>query len=141
MKGGHQVFGERPHDCSIVRQLHLLPDVRGGGGRSTLQPLCTASSGTTTPIGAMSTSAIGSRAAGYVLIHPLSSAIKIMIISIIYIFVSLRSHVHIYEATNVLLIFFLIKLILKLPKFLTIQKPDRHFFGSRLCGYAKTECL
>jgi len=32
---------------------------------------------------------------------------------------SLRSHVHIYEATNVLLICFWIKWILKLPKFLT----------------------
>jgi len=89
----------------------------------------------------MLTSATGSVATGYVLVHPLSSAIKIMIICIIYMSMSLRSHVHIYEATNVLLIFFLIKLILKLPKFLTIQKPDRHFFGSRLCGYAKTECL
>ena len=127
MKGGHQVFRERPRDCSIVRQLHLLPSVRGGGGRSTLHPLCTASSGTTTPTGAMSTSATGSGAAGYVLIHSLSSIIKIMIISIIYMFVSLRSHVHIYEATNLFLICFYIKLILKLSKFLTIQKLDQHF--------------
>ena len=106
MKGGHRDFGERPRDCSIVRQLHLLPDVRGGDGRSTLQPLCTTSSGTTTPTEAMSASATGSSAAGYVLIHPLSSTIKIMIISIIYMSMSLRSHVHIYEATNLFLIFF-----------------------------------
>ena len=127
MKGGHRDFGERPRDCSIVRQLHLLPGVRGDCGRSTLQPLCTASSGMTTPTGAMSTSATGSDTAGYVLIHPLSSTIKIMIISIIYMFVSLRSHVHIYEATNLFLICFYIKLILKLSKFLTIQKLDQHF--------------
>ena len=99
MKGSHQVFGERPRDCSIVRQLHLLPGVHGGGRRSTLQSLCTASSGTTTPTGAMSTSTTGSGAAGYVVVHPLFSAIKVMIISIIYMFVTLRSHVHMFDVT------------------------------------------
>ena len=106
VKTGNQVFGERLRDCSIVRQPHLLPGVRGGGGRSTLQPLCTASSGTTTPTCAMSTSTTGSGAIGYVLNHPLFSAIKIMVISIIYMFMSLRSHVHIHEAANLFLIFF-----------------------------------
>ena len=75
----------------------------------------------------MSTS-VDSGAAGYaVATCPMISVIKIMIISIIYMFVSLRSHVHIYEATHLFLIFFWIKLILKLPKSLTIQKPDRYF--------------
>ena len=85
----------------------------------------------------MSTSATGSGAAGYVLIHPLSLVIKIMIIRIIYISMSLRSHVHIYEAINMFLIFFWIKLILKLPKFLTIQKPDRHFSVVGFVGMLK----
>jgi hypothetical protein len=86
-------------------KLHLLPGVRGDGGRSAQQPLYTASSGMTTLTGTMSTSATSSSAARYVLIHPLSLAIKIMITSIIYMFVFLRSHMHIYEATNLLLIF------------------------------------
>ena len=75
----------------------------------------------------MSTSATGSGAAGYVVVHPLFSAIKIMIISIVYMFVTLRSHVHMSNVTNILIIFFWIKLVLKLPNFLTIQKHDRHF--------------
>ena len=61
-----------------------------------------------------------------------------MIISIIYMSMSLRSHVHIYEATNVLLIFSWIKLILKLPKFLTIQKSDRHFSLVDFAGMLKS---
>ena len=85
----------------------------------------------------MSTSVTGSGAVGYVLIHPLSLAIKIMIISIIYMSMSLRSHVHIYEAINLFLIFFWIKSILKLPKSLTIQKPDRHFSVVGFAGMLK----
>ena len=101
--------------------LHLLPNVRNGGGSSALQPLCTTSSRTTTPTGAMSTSATGSGAAGYVLIYPLSSTIKIMIISIIYMFMSLRSYKHIHDVTNLLIIAILwIKLLLKWSKILTI---------------------
>ena len=87
--------------------------------------------------GAMSTSVTGSGATGYVLIHPLSSVIKIMIISIIYVSMSLRSHMHKYEATNLFLVFFWIKLILKLPKFLTIQKPNRHFWVVGFAGMLK----
>jgi hypothetical protein len=106
VKTDNHVFRERLlRDCLINLQVPLLPDVSGGGGRSALQPLCTASSGTTTPTGAMSTSTTGSGAAGYVLVHPLFSVTKIMIISIIYMFVSLGSYVHISEATNLFLIF------------------------------------
>ena len=68
-------------------QVHLLPGVCDGGRSSALQPLCTTSSGTTTPTGAMSTSATGSGAAGYVVVHPLFSAIQIMIISIVCMFI------------------------------------------------------
>jgi hypothetical protein len=88
----------------------------------------------TTLTGAMSTNATGSGAAGYVLVHPLFLVTKIMIISIIYMFMSLGSHVHISEATNLFLIFFWIKLILELPKFLTIQKLDFRQFS--LSGFA-----
>jgi hypothetical protein len=123
VKTGNQVFEEHLlRDCSINPQVPLLPGVCGGDGRSALQPLFTASSGMTTPTGAMSTSATGSGAAWYVLVHPLFSVTKIMIISIIYMFVSLGSHVHISKATNLFLIFFWIKLILELPKFLTIEE-------------------
>jgi hypothetical protein len=72
-----------------------------------VQSLCTASSGTITPIGAMSTSVTGSGAVGYVVVHPLFSAIKIMIISIVYMFLTLRSHVHMSDVTNILIICFL----------------------------------
>ena len=75
----------------------------------------------------MSTSATGYGDAGYVVVHPLFLAIKIIIISIVYMFVTLRSHVHMSDVTNLALLFFWIKLLLKLPKYLTIQKPDRHF--------------
>ena len=75
----------------------------------------------------MSTSVTDSGAAGYVVVYPLFSAIKIMIISIVYMFLTLRSHVHMSDVTNILIIFFWFKLVLKLPKFLTIQKPNRHF--------------
>ena len=76
VKTGNQVFGERLRDCSIVQQPHLLPGVCGGSGRSALQNLCTASSGTTTPTGAMSTSATGSGAVGYVVVHPYFQRLK-----------------------------------------------------------------
>ena len=33
-------------------------------------------------------------------------------------------HMHIYAVTNLLMLFFWIKLIMKMPKFLTIQKPN-----------------
>ena len=41
--------------------------------------------------------------------------------------ITFRSHMRISDVTNVLIIFSWIKLLLKLPKFLTIQKRDRHF--------------
>ena len=64
----------------------------------------------------MSTS-VGSGAAGYaVATHPLLYMIKIMMISIMYMFVALRSHVHMCDVTNML---FMIKLVLNLTKFLT----------------------
>ena len=71
----------------------------------------------TTSTATMSTSASGS-AAGY---------IALMIISIIYMLITFGSHIHISAVTNMLIIFFWIKLPLKLPKFLTIQKCDTHF--------------
>ena len=46
--------------------------------------------------------------------------IKILMISIIYVFMTLESHVHICEATNLFLIFFWIKMILTFHKFITI---------------------
>ena len=82
--------------------------------------LCVASSRTTITIGAMSTYVTGSGAVGYVEIHPLFIVIKIMMISIIYVFMTLESHVHICEATNLFLIFFWIKMILTFHKFITI---------------------
>ena len=45
----------------------------------------------------------------------------LIIISIIYMFITFRSHVHISNITN-MFIFFWIKLLLKLPKFLTIDQ-------------------
>ena len=66
----------------------------------------------------MSTSATGYGDAGYVVVHPLFLAIKIIIISIVYMFVILRSHMHMFDVTNLALLFFWIKLILKLPKYL-----------------------
>ena len=65
----------------------------------------------------MSTSASGS-AAGY---------ISLLIISITYMLLTFRSHMHTSDVTNMLIIFFWIKLPLKLPNFLIIQKRDRHF--------------
>jgi len=130
MKGGHLVFREWLCDCSIVSQHHLLPGVSGGGRRSTLQPLCTVSSGATTPTGAMLTSATSSGVAEYVIFHPQFSAIKIMIISVVYMLVSLRLHVHISEITNLLLLFFWIKLLLKLPNYLTGSQLYYDIWGS-----------
>ena len=67
----------------------------------------------------MSTS-VGSGAAGYtVATHSLLYMIKIMMISIMYIFVALRSHVHMSNVTNMLFIIFWIKLVLNLPKFVS----------------------
>jgi hypothetical protein len=50
-----------------------------------------------------------------------------MVVSILYMFIMLRSHVHISNITNMLFNLSWIKLLLKLLKFLTIQKRDRHF--------------
>ena len=43
-------------------------------------------------------------------------------------------HMHIYVVTNLLMLFFWIKLIMKLPKFLTIQKPNVRQFS--VSGFA-----
>ena len=43
-------------------------------------------------------------------------------------------HMHIYIVTNLLMLFFWIKLIMKLPKFLTIQKPNVRQFS--ISGFA-----
>ena len=39
-------------------------------------------------------------------------------------------HMHIYAVTNLLMLFFRIKLTIKMPKFLTIQKPNLSNFLS-----------
>ena len=77
----------------------------------------------------MSTSASGS-AVGYVSVvrYPVKFWINILLVSIIYMLFMLRSHKHIHDLTILLIIaIFWIKLLLKLPKILTIQKPDRQF--------------
>jgi len=77
----------------------------------------------------MSTSASGS-AAGYVSVlrYPVRSCVKILLVSIIYMVFMLRPNNHIHDVTNLLVIaIFWIKLLLKLLKFLTIQKHDRQF--------------
>ena len=76
----------------------------------------------TTPTGTMSTSASGS-VAGYVSVlrYPLKCCINNLLVSIIYMLLMLRTHKYIYDVTNLLIIaIFWIKLLLKLPKFLTV---------------------
>jgi hypothetical protein len=76
----------------------------------------------------MSSSASGS-AAGYVTVNPtflIRFLVSIAFVSTLYIFSMTRSHKHIHDARNLLIISILwIKLLLKLPKILTIQKCDR----------------
>ena len=75
----------------------------------------------------MSTSASGSTV-GYVSVvhYPVKFWINILLVSIIYMIFMLRSHKHIHDVTNLLIIaIFWIKLLLKLSKILTIQKRDR----------------
>ena len=43
-------------------------------------------------------------------------------------------HMHIYAVTNLLMLYFEIKLILKIPKYLTIQKPNNRQFS--VSGFA-----
>ena len=63
-----------------------------------------------------------------VLRYPVRSCVKILLVSIIYMVFMLRPNNHIHDVTNLLVIaIFWIKLLLKLPKFLTIQKRDRQF--------------
>jgi hypothetical protein len=84
----------------------------------------------TTPTDIMSSSASGS-AAGYVTVNPtfhIRFLVSIAFVSTLYIFAMTRSHKHIHDAINLLIISILwIKLLLKLPKILTIQKCDRQF--------------
>ena len=109
------------HDYSLV----LVTIVFFPASRcwSALLPFCTPSSGTATSTGTMSTSASGS-AAGY---------ISLLIISIIYMLITFRSHMHIYDVTNMLIIFFWIKLPLKLPNFLTTCVSRGYYHISSLC--------
>jgi uncharacterized membrane protein YozB (DUF420 family) len=68
--------------------------------------------------------------------HLLFSMTKI-VISIVFINSSaIRSHKHICDVTNMLLIFFWIKVYMNLPNILTIQKLDKQF-----CDHAKTKRL
>ena len=112
VKAGSHVFGECRCGTTTRFVLSFLVLRWSSSSRclwwSALLPFCTASSGTTTPTSTMSTSASGS-AAGYIFL---------MIISIIYMFITFRLHRHISNVTN-MFIFFCIKLLLKLPKFLT----------------------
>jgi hypothetical protein len=88
---------------------------------STLLPLYIASSGTTIPIGTMSTSGSGSATVYvFVVLYLVRFSINILLPSIIYMLFMLRAHMHLYHVTNILFIIFYIKLILKLPKFLTM---------------------
>ena len=99
----------------------------------------TASRGKTTPIGTMSTSAFGS-VAGYVSVlrYPVRCCINNLLVSIMYMMLMLRTHKHIYGVTNLLIIvIFWIKLLLKLPKFLTFQKHDRQFLVVGFAGMLK----
>ena len=43
-------------------------------------------------------------------------------------------HIHIYVVTNLLIFYFWIKLTMKMPNFLTIQKPNVRQFS--ICGFA-----
>ena len=43
-------------------------------------------------------------------------------------------HMHIYAVTNMLMLFFWIKLIMEMPKYLTIQKPNVRQFA--VSGFA-----
>jgi len=55
-----------------------------------------------------------------------------------YMMLMLRTHKHIYGVTNLLIIvIFWIKLLLKLPKFLTFQKCDRQFLVVGFAGMLK----
>ena len=61
-------------------------------------------------------------------------------VTIIYMMLMLRTHKHIYDVTNLLIIaIFWIKLLLKLSKFLTIQKCDRQFSVVGFAGMLKPD--
>ena len=71
----------------------------------------------------MSSSALGS-AAGYVTVNPIFPVrflASISFLSMFYILATIRSHKHIHDVTILLIIaIFWIKLLLKLPKLLTL---------------------
>ena len=104
-------FWERlPRNCSLI----LLPATSwqlgiffGWRRWLALQPYCMASSGMATSTTTMSTS-ISSGAAVYIsdATRPLFSVIKMMI-NIKSMFVTFRSHVHMSDVTNLLLVFFI----------------------------------
>jgi hypothetical protein len=69
----------------------------------------------------MSTSVNDIDAAGYKIVRFLA---VFLLVNVIYVYVNARSHVHIHDATNMLIIlYFWIKLLGKLPKFLTSDGP------------------
>ena len=82
---------------------------------------------------------VGSGAAGYAIVatNVLFSIIEIMINLMFINPVALRSQVHMFDVTNILLILFWIKLVAKLLNFLTIQKLDRHFSVVSFVGMLK----
>ena len=88
----------------------------------------------------MSTSASGSTARYVcVLRYPVRCCINNLLVSIMYMMLMLRTHKHIYGVTNLLIIvIFWIKLLLKLPKFLTFQKCDRQFLVVGFAGMLKS---
>ena len=88
----------------------------------------------------MSTSASGS-AVGYVTVNatfPVRFLVTFLFLSFFYILVTIRSHKYIHDVTNLLIIaIFWIKLLLKLPKILTIQKRNRQFSVVGFAGMLK----
>jgi hypothetical protein len=84
----------------------------------------------------MSTSRSGSTA-GYVSVNqtfPVRFQIKILFLSIIYVLITVTSHKHIHDVTNLLLIvIFWIKLLLKMPK--TLTRKSLFFLSKRLQKY------
>jgi hypothetical protein len=117
VKGSNHVFGE----CRGTTTHFILYFSKDRWWSAQLL-FCTVSRWTTTPTSTMSTNASGS-IAGYVSVlrYLVRCCINNLLVSIIYRLLMLRIHKHIHDVTNLLIIaLFWIKLLLKLPKFLTI---------------------
>ena len=70
--------------------------------------------------------------AGYILISVitvLAAIVFVYMLSLHAVMFIREIHMHIYAIMNVLMLFFWIKLIMKMPKFLTIQKPNVRQFS------------